>query len=157
MEPVIRPLRPEDLSELAELWRALALEGAPGGLVLYPPTDENVARWRKWVASAVERGEVKVLVAEANGCIVGYVLFGERRSPLLSPYRRGVIYDLYVRPGWRRRGLGARLLKEALSSLRAMDMDLATVSVAITNRVALELYRRLGFEDFVLTLVKRLR
>ena len=157
MEPVIRPLRPEDLDELAELWRALAVEGAPGGLVLYPPTDENVARWCRWVADAVRKGEIQVLVAKAGGRIVGYVLFGERRSPLESPYRRGVIHDLYVRPGWRRRGLGTRLLEEALARLRATGVDLVTISVATTNRAALALYRKLGFEDFLLTLVKRLR
>ena len=153
----IRPFRPEDLGQLVELWRALAVEGSPEGLVLYPPTDDNTARWRSWVADAVERGEITVLVAEADGLILGYVLFGERKSPLKSPYRRGVIHDLYVRPGWRRKGLGKRLLEEALDEMRAKGLDIATVSVAITNRAALSLYRKLGFEDFMLTLAMRLR
>ena len=153
----IRPFRPEDLGQLVELWRALAVEGSPEGLVLYPPTDDNAARWRSWVADAVERGEITVLVAEADGLILGYVLFGERRSPLKSSYRRGVIHDLYVRPGWRRKGLGKRLLEEALDEMRARGLDIATVSVAITNRAALSLYRKLGFEDFMLTLAMRLR
>jgi len=157
LEPVIRPLRPEDLDKLAELWRALAVEAIPGGPVLYPPTDENVARWRSWVADAAGRGEIEVLVAEEEGLIVGYVLFGGRRGPLESPYRRAVIHDLYVRPGWRRKGLGRRLLEEALARMRAEGFDMATISVAVTNRDAIELYRKLGFEDFMLTLVRRLR
>ena len=157
MGPTIRSFRPEDLDRLTELWKALAIEGIPGGPVLYPPTDENVAKWRSWVAGAVERGEVEVLVAEEDGLLVGYVLFGERRSPLKSPYRRAVIHDLYVRPGWRRKGLGTRLLEEALARMRAEGIDMATISVAIANRGAIELYRKLGFEDFMLTLVKYLR
>jgi len=157
MEVATRPLRPGDLDQLVELWRALAIEGSPSDLVLYPPTDDNAARWRSWVADAVERGEIVVLVAEVDGLIVGYVLFGERKSHLKSPYRRGVIHDLYVRPGWRGRGLGRRLLEGALDRMRTWGLDIATVSVATTNRAALSLYRKLGFEDFMLTLAKRLR
>ena len=157
MEVAIRPLRPGDLDQLVELWKALAVEGSPSDLVLYPPTDDNAARWRSWVADAVERGEIAVLVAEADGLIVGYVLFGERKSHLKSSYRRGVIHDLYVRPGWRGKGLGKRLLEGALDRMRTWGLDIATVSVATTNRAALSLYRKLGFEDFMLTLAKRLR
>ena len=157
MGVAIRPLRPGDLDQLVELWKALAVEGSPGDLVLYPPTDDNAARWRSWVAGAVEKGEIAVLVAEAGGLIVGYVLFGERKSPLKSPYRRGVIHDLYVRPGWRGKGIGRRLLEGALDRMRAWGLDMATISVATTNQVAIELYRRLGFKDFMLTLVRRLK
>ncbi|HDJ25963.1 MAG TPA: GNAT family N-acetyltransferase [Candidatus Bathyarchaeota archaeon] len=152
----VRDAVPEDLDELTELWKALAVEGSPGDLVLFPPTDENATRWRSWALSVIRSEGGGILVAEAGGELVGFVLFAERESALKSPYRRAVIYDLYVKPEWRRKGVATRLMGAALERLKAKGIDLVTVSVAASNQVAFKLYKKLGFQEFMLTLFKRL-
>ncbi|RLI12187.1 N-acetyltransferase, partial [Candidatus Bathyarchaeota archaeon] len=66
------------------------------------------------------------------------------------------IYELYGRPGWRRRGGAAKLMEAALERLRAGGSDVVTVWVAVDNEAAMRLYRKLGFRDLMLTLFKRL-
>jgi ribosomal-protein-alanine N-acetyltransferase len=50
-----------------------------------------------------------------------------------------------VRPDWRRRGIGARLLLELLSLAGAVGARVATLEVRLSNRAARALYGRFGF------------
>ena len=153
----IRPFRPEDLDVLADFWRDMASDPLVSDRV-YPPTEENVAKWRSWVLKVHEEEGGHVLVAEAEGVgPVGYVLFRSRvERPLWTPRRTAIIYDLYVRPGWRRRGIGTRLLEAALELLGQEGATHVRVSALASNEPALRLYRKLGFREHMITLVKEL-
>jgi mycothiol synthase len=57
----------------------------------------------------------------------------------------GSIQNLGVTPGWRGRGLGEALLRQALHGFRRMGLDRARLEVTAQNDPAIRLYRRLGF------------
>ena len=154
----IRPFRPEDLNVLADFWREMASGPRVSGQV-YPPTEENVAKWRSWVLKVHEEKGGHVLVAEADGIgPVGFVLFRSHVERVLwTPMRIAIIYDLYVRPDWRRKGIGTALLQEAMKIMRQEGATHVRISVLVGNEPALRLYKKLGFREHVITLVKELR
>ncbi len=57
----------------------------------------------------------------------------------------GAIQNLGIAPGYRGRGLGGRLLLEALEGFRRAGLRQATLEVTAQNEGAVRLYRRLGF------------
>jgi len=154
----IRPLRPEDMDALAGFWRDMASDPLVSDRV-YPPTEENVARWRSWVLEVHEEEGGHVLVAEAEGVgPVGFVLFRSRvERPLWTPRRTAIIYDLYVRPDWRRRGIGTALLEEAMKIVMQEGATHVRISVLADNEPALRLYKKLGFREYMITLDKGLK
>ena len=154
----IRPFRPEDLDVLAGFWRDMASDPLVSDRI-YPPTEENVARWRSWVLKVHEEEGDHVLVAEAEGVgPVGFVLFRSRvERPLWTPRRTAIIYDLYVRPDWRRRGIGTALLEEAMKIVMQEGATHVRISVLADNEPALRLYKKLGFREYMITLDKGLK
>ncbi|WP_026281254.1 GNAT family N-acetyltransferase [Paenibacillus massiliensis] len=57
----------------------------------------------------------------------------------------GVIEDVFVREPWRKRGFAKYLLTQALSYLKANQLEYANLMVLTTNRSALSLYESVGF------------
>ena len=86
-----------------------------------------------------------LLIAEAGGSLVGYILAGSGAKT-----SQGWILSLAVAPSYRRRGLGEQLVTEALSNMgETVSQTLLTVEPANTS--AVRLYERLGFstvDDF---------
>lgn len=57
----------------------------------------------------------------------------------------GSIQNLGIAPGWRGRGLGEALLRQALYGFRQAGLNRARLEVTAQNDPAIRLYRRLGF------------
>ena len=60
--------------------------------------------------------------------------------------RIGITEYIFVRAKWRRRGIAAYLICQALLYLKEHDREIATLEVSAVNQNALELYRGLGYE-----------
>lgn len=96
-----------------------------------------------------------VLVAEnANGDVVGTAWLGP------DPYRPESaarwLYDISVRPQWRRRGYGAAILSAAEEHCRAEGADQLGLNVFGDNVTAISLYNRAGYGVAAQHMTKRL-
>ena len=60
--------------------------------------------------------------------------------------RYALVDELYVREGWRGRGIGARALELAAEACRGLGVAAVRLEVDTWNMRAMALYRRLGFE-----------
>jgi ribosomal-protein-alanine N-acetyltransferase len=78
-------------------------------------------------------------VAEENGRIIGYVISSVRDG-------KGNIVSIAVLPEFRRKGIGSRLMEESLNFL-SKKVDYVELQVGVSNKEAIGLYRRLGFEE----------
>jgi GNAT superfamily N-acetyltransferase len=100
----------------------------------------------------------RVFVADEAGAIVGFICLMAKVGPdfddSLAPY--SYISDLVVRAAHRRRGTGRRLIAAAEAFARDAGMKRLKVAVLIPNEGAHDLYRRCGFRDVVVQLVKDL-
>ena len=91
-----------------------------------------------------------MLVAVAEEVMVGQVfvqLFSSERQ-FADGVNRAYLYSLRVRPPWRGRGVGTRLIAAAEASLRARGFIIAVIAAGKDNPGALKLYRRLGYHIF---------
>jgi GNAT superfamily N-acetyltransferase len=60
--------------------------------------------------------------------------------------RYALVDELYVREGWRSRGIGARALELAAEACRELGVAAVRLEVDTWNTRAMALYRRLGFD-----------
>ena len=93
------------------------------------------------------RGDVTYLIAEVTGQpIMGYLLVKWRGDSRHSEFP--MLEDLLVRPPFRSRGIGARLIGHAEILCRARGITRLGLGVNPTdNPRALALYERLGYKD----------
>lgn len=151
--PRIEPLAADGLDAfLAHLGEHLAENGAEGA-PFFQPVPRGTSRvlddlgqaFRTGLAVPVfEAGWRRAWVARDNaGGIVGHIDLRARREPWTS---HRCLLGMGVRLGWRGRGLGARLLRQAeawavgTASLAWIDLE-----VLAQNEPALRLYRGAGY------------
>lgn len=84
---------------------------------------------------------IKFLVAEADGKVIGTAIINDRRQA-------GYINTVMVHPDYRRRGIAARLMENALDYVRHRRKVRAILDVDSTNTPAVNLYTKLGFTVF---------
>jgi ribosomal protein S18 acetylase RimI-like enzyme len=126
---VLRGARPADAPALARIHAAARQAAMPG---LVEPHDE--AAVAAWLVGVLMR-DATVLVAEAEGRLVGYIGFGE------VPGRGAMVLHLYLDPSWRRRGLGSALLARA----RAAHPAGLSLFAFARNQAARAFYAHHGF------------
>jgi ribosomal-protein-alanine N-acetyltransferase len=83
-------------------------------------------------------------VALASGEIVGYAVGAKRCDS------GGHVISIAVRPEWRRKGIGTKLMEALLDTFKKRGLKRAVLEVAVSNREAIAFYERLGFKTIAL-------
>jgi len=74
---------------------------------------------------------------------------GFARNSRLKSRHKGVIWGVYVRPGWRGAGVGRALLTELIrQAKKSSGLEQIYLTVSTTQVAARRLYESLGFECF---------
>jgi ribosomal protein S18 acetylase RimI-like enzyme len=135
----IRRAESADLERLRELWEAFYTE--------WPEPEHRQKGWDD-VADHVRRHieENVVLIAEEGERAVGFALGWTRNE------RIGYLSDLYVRPEFRRQGIGRALVAGTAAGLAREFLMLGTET---RNAPARAYYKGLGFEEESVNLVIR--
>src|SRR4051812_19640847 len=137
----VEHLGEDEVRALAQVLIACVEGGASVGFVL-PMTPEKAATFWRRVGDTLQRGARKLLVAEAEGAIVGTVQVVEPSSE--NQPHRADIAKMLVHPSARGRGVGARLLHAAERLAREGGKTLLTLDTATPE--ADRLYRRHGWQ-----------
>jgi GNAT superfamily N-acetyltransferase len=153
---MIRPARRADHAALLDLWEDLQANGFAAD-PRYRPTPQARREMTAYTRDAWfdERPFPRVLVAEADGTLTGFVHgFPRIAVPVvdLSPTAR--IGDLHVHPDHRRRGIG-RALVEAFAA-RALEAGFPRLEVGTltADARAVAFWRAMGFDDWQVTLTR---
>jgi ribosomal protein S18 acetylase RimI-like enzyme len=110
------------------------------------PIPSLAERYGDFLIGQSERPEMRVLVAERGGEVVGYAFGGmEGNDYMALRGPAGVVYDLVVDPGHRRQGIGRVLLAATLSALAELGAPRALLFTAEKNHVAQALFDKTGF------------
>lgn len=127
---LVRPYRDDDYDLVMELWAA-------GGLPLKPQGRDS----RENIGRQIALPMVLFLVAEEGdgGRVVGTVL-------ATHDGRKGWINRVAVEAGSRRKGLGARLVREAERWLEAQGMDILACLIEDDNVVSMTVFEKLGYK-----------
>jgi GNAT superfamily N-acetyltransferase len=90
------------------------------------------------------RGKDVILVAEDDGEAVGYLWAVALR---IFDYRIGVLFDVYVDPSHRRKGVGRHLLEKGVQELRDIGVRRFWANTEEKNAPTRALLEHLGFRQ----------
>lgn len=135
----------------AEAYRQLRVRGLgeePRAFARTPEEADSVDEMRRRLRTTEDGTDGFILGAFENGRLVGLV--GCRRpEPGAKRRHIAMIWGMYVVPEVRGRGVGRRLLQEAVERARQWrDLDHVWLSVVTTQTAARALYASCGFEVF---------
>ncbi len=119
---------PADYPEALRLWKSME-QGVRVG-----PSDLEGEIQKK-----LERDPDLFLVAEAQNTLIGTVIGG-------FDGRRGFVYHLAVHPAYRRRGVGALLMREVENRLRSKGCIRCYLLVRPDNLGAQQYYAKVGWK-----------
>lgn len=123
----IRTMKIEDYEQLYALWKSCA------GMGLNSLDDS-----REGIARFLARNPDTCLAAVESGRIIGAIMTG-------NDGRRGYIYHTAVHPDYRRRGIAAELVRQALATLEACGIAKAALVVFARNAEGNAFWERMGF------------
>ncbi len=98
------------------------------------------APWtREGLAEELRNPQAHFLVAERDGETAGYIGVQEICG-------EGYVTNVAVLPQYRRKGIGERLVREAVRGAKLRGCDFLSLEVRVGNEAAIRLYERLGFQ-----------
>jgi ribosomal protein S18 acetylase RimI-like enzyme len=152
----VRSARPEDAASLGRLGALLvALHHELDPARFIAPGPGTPAGYGRFLAAELDREAVILLVAEAEGVVLGYAyaeLEGNDWMALRGP--AGVVHDLVVDPARRHQGIGRRLLEEAAAALVARGAPRVVLSTAWRNEAAQRLFAAAGFRSTMIEMTR---
>ena len=100
-----------------------------------------------------------IFVAEVNGLITGFIAAWPEtdtvaKTALLTHHTYIYISDLVVLPSYRKQGIGAALIKQVEKFAMESGVKLLRVNVLTQNSFAADFYRRMGYRDYEISLIK---
>jgi len=136
---IIRPATLEDEASIRELYLAFLNEVEAFGYDI-PATPESVEKaWKSRFRPTIE-SKGPIFVADHEGAIEGFVAMTG-----LIPIK-AINHGVYVRPEWRRQGVGYALMWAAKKWCRQLGVEKIFDMVSLTNEAGLKLMAKLGEE-----------
>ena len=135
----LRPARPTDARSLARLFAAVRAEGR---WMVTPPDARSDPQEAFYIGEMVRAGTSLVLVAEADGGLVGNLMVA--REPGGMQDHLGVL-SICVDREWRDAGIGRALVQAALDWGVAQGLRKISLSVFPDNARAVAVYEKAGF------------
>lgn len=135
----IRLARDADLSALTQIYNAAVTTTTFTGHLAALTVEERQV-W--WAAHADPR--YPILVAEANGDILGYASLSSWYD--LPVYALTAESSLYLAPGAQGRGLGTRLMQALLAEARRIGHHVILARIWAGNAPSIAMCRKCGYE-----------
>ena len=102
-----------------------------------------------WYPNLIDKDNSQLFIAVYNNEIVGYAyvkIITSSDSPEI--YTEASISGIYVKENYRRQGIATKLINEAKKWCINKGVSYLKLNVLEGNRTALNLYKKLGFNDF---------
>ncbi len=123
---------------------------------IYKRGCETSKGFRNHVESLISSENASLLVAEMDGRVAGYMIgLIEKPRPFLKLEKIGRISDAYVDFEYRKKGVGRALLNRLLEWFRSNGVEYITLSVDVRNRAGYSFWRKMGFEDWMVRMIRR--
>ena len=112
--------------------------------------------------SDLEKNEGRILLAESEGKAIGYITGiiwkqPERVRLEIGLHKTGEVMDLYVDEEYRGLGVGKKLMQEAEEYFKKSGCDSMWLQVFEPNKNAHEVYKKYGFVDREIGMLKQLK
>tara|TARA_B100000749_G_scaffold55588_1_gene40534 strand:- start:334 stop:843 length:510 start_codon:yes stop_codon:yes gene_type:complete len=118
----------------------------PKELNLIEPRMNYPFKFKKWVALTYKNSDIESFVLKENKWIVGIgnIIFNEDN-------KRAHALHIFIDEKYRRKGLATKMLQHLESLARDKRMSILTLRVMPKNTPAINLYEKMGFEEYMNT------
>jgi len=137
---IIRPLEETDLEAVTEIYNDVLNNST----AIFRDTPATVQERAEWWKAQCGKG-YPVIVAEAEGRVVGFSSFGDFRA--WPGYRFTVEGTIHLSSDARRKGIGTLLLQDLISKARSLGKHMLIAGVDADNIASLTFLKRMGFEQ----------
>ena len=151
---VIDQAEPRDLPDVLDLWAELmvftANYNSHYGLV------ENSKRVQEsYMKAFFDSNTATIFVARDAGRIVAFTnVYITKPAPVFEPHVLGVIENIYVRPEYRRRHIGLKLVERSHQYFTDFGADEIYVNVIPANGLSEKFWYAMGYRTQKLTMAK---
>jgi ribosomal protein S18 acetylase RimI-like enzyme len=150
---VVRRIQDHDIEAVARLWHQLSLHHEPFHSY-YSVKNDGEEQLLAHVHDLMSREcifFVAELEAQICGFISGYIV---RRNPQLTVDRVGKVDNIFVAQDKRGKHIGTKLIESLCEYFTRQGVKYIEISCDVQNPDALRLYKRLGFVEQKMLLVK---
>ena len=156
MKITIKKAKIEDLEALLEIKLEAKREERKTNKNLDPIGKvKNV--YKEYLKKDLESKYREVFMALDGKKIVGLVVGRIYRSLKVTGYERRVsLGNLFVKPEYRKKGIAKKMMSSFIEWCNSENIKTITLSVYPQNTHVHELYSKVGFEDFCITMHKKL-
>lgn len=140
MNPILRDATAADLEAI----RAIYNEAVANTTASYDYDPRSEQAQRLWFETK-EKGGHPVLVAEADGRVLGYASYGPYRP--WAGYLYSVEHSVYVDAATRGKGVGKALLAELVARAEAQGLHVMIGGIDAANAASIALHAGLGFAE----------
>jgi phosphinothricin acetyltransferase len=137
----IRFARESDLARLTEIYNYYVMN-TPITFDLEPI---SVAKRGEWFRHYSASGPHRLLIAETDGLVVGYVTSSPFRPK--AAYETSIETSVYLAPEATGRGIGTSLYTALFAALAEEDLHRAYAGVTLPSTASVALHRKVGFRS----------
>ena len=135
-----------DIPQMLPLWREIAdIHSAMEKMYVTVPGAE--AKFAVYLESMLDKENTRVIVAEIDGKIAGYVIGTVSTMPdVFVLKKRMYVQDMVIDPTYRRQGIARKLMGDILTYAKEQEVEKLDLMVAVKNEGANKFWREMGFE-----------
>lgn len=137
--------------EVSDFERKFEANRLPGGQI--------GEKYFEYIFRQVKEKHGKVFVADVGGLAIGFVCFWiEPDAEIFATTLKNYAYisDLVVLPEYRGKGLGTSLLEKVKKDVADKGIKIIKVEALANNKHALNIYRKVGFQDYEVVMLNYL-
>jgi phosphinothricin acetyltransferase len=137
-EITIRPAKLADLADINAIYNYYVVHSTCVWAT-QPCSEDDRKAWYE------EHGQsMPVLVAEHNGCVVGWGALGSFRAAYTAA---GVLEDsIYIHHDFHRQGIGSRLLEALIDAARRSNVRAILANISADQTASIRLHEKFGFQ-----------
>lgn len=153
VDPVIvRVAQPGDIDAVARLWEALVAYHRVLDSSLPPAAPQGVRRYARRLIDRLDDPMSRVLVAEVDSAVVGYVLgvVVDLAPEMFAQDASGFLADIFVDANHRRAGIGTALVDSLVAWFGEKGLRYFEWHVAARNEESIAFWRSIGGRDVML-------
>jgi len=149
---MIRLATQQDTKRIGELWLEMIHFHQQFDDTMFRASDKGAEYYQQSVASRLSDSQTRVLVAEFDGEVVGYVLgmVVNITPEMFAPVKSGFLADIYVMADYRRQGVGRELVERLVLWFQSQDVTYFEWHVSQKNKDAVEFWKSIGGETTML-------
>lgn len=158
----IRKASVKDIPLIFGLWKSLEkehdemmMQKSPELKLLLKRKKDVAEIYKKNAKTVIASKNRIIFIAEKGGKPAGYIelAINERGYSVI---KAGIICDIFVKKEFRKLGASSKLKEEAISWFKSKKIKYITLNVHIYNKHAYSVYRKWGFSDSDIRMMKKI-